>query len=347
MKNWYSIKNQVSEDTAAEISIHDYIGSYNINAKSFLSELKNITNKKITLTMNSLGGSVIDGIAIYNGLREHAIKNNATIHVKVFGMVASISSVIAMAGNKISMPKNTYMMIHNPSAGVFEDADGMRDMADVLDKFGNGLIQTYAARTKMKDDDIKAMMKKETLMTAEEAVAMGFADEVTDIIEVTASFGLENLPQNVIDAYKGMQNVVPPPEKDTKVEIENEGDSLFKEISDMASEMGLTDCVENFLLDVTIQNKVQAKAAMVVARDIKELCVFAKMPEVTNKFISDKKSLDEVRAEILKIKADASDKMNVDNKIPTAKVPTSNAPKEGINANAIYQARKTKKGNKQ
>lgn len=352
MKNWFLIKAQSDAKAPTEISIHDYIGSWNINAKTFLDQLRNVTSKDIKLTMNSLGGSVIDGIAIYNGLREHAKKTGATITVKVLGMVASISSVIAMAGDKIEMPANTFMMVHNPSAGLQGNASEMRDMADLLDKFEGALIQTYVARTGKTAEEIKALLDKETFMTAEEAVAMGFADEVTGAIEITASFGLDNLPDNILKVYNaGKAPTKPTVEKpneqsDSPNEVVNESKTLSAEISALAEKMGLQDHVENWLLDTTIQNKAQAQAAMVIANEIKELCVYAKVPDMTSSLIANKSTLDDARSEIFKVKAEATNGTNVDNKQPITKPPASNEQQPVINPAAIYDARKPKKKEK-
>lgn len=353
MKNWFLIKAQGAD--SAEISIHDYIGSWNINAKTFLDQLKNVSSKDITLTMNSLGGSVIDGIAIYNGIREHAKKTNATVTVKVLGMVASISSIIAMAGDKIIMPKNTFMMIHSPSGGLQGTAGEFREMADLLDKFEGSLIQTYVARTGKTAEDIKAMLDKETLMTADEAVAMGFADEVVDAVEITANFDLDNLPENILKVYnsaKGASPTAPVPkavesnagQSDDK--SKDEFKSLSSEIVAIAAEMELSEFVDNWLLDTSIENKDQARAAMVVAKEIQELCVYAKMPDVTASLIANKTTLKDARAEIFKIKSEASDNTNVNNKLPTQNVPPSTEHQAVINHAEIYDARKPKRKEK-
>lgn len=339
MKNWFSIKARQSADKNAvvttEISIHDAIGAWNISAKSFLEQLRNVSSKEIVLSINSPGGSVIDGIAMYNGLREHAKKTNATITVKVLGIAASIASVVAMAGDKIVMPKNALMMVHNPSGGMYGNAAELRDMADLLDKFESSLIQTYVARTGKTADEIKALLDKETFMTADEAVKLGFADEVSAALNVTASFDLDNLPENVVALFNSSAD-----------KSETEGKSLASEIVSLAETMGLKDYVENWLLDTAIQNKEQAQAAMLVAREIQELCDYAKMPTLTASLIANKSTLDGARAELFKAKTEAQDKTNVDNKLPTQIVPPSNESQAAINHAEIYAARQPKKKGK-
>ena len=338
MKTWFSIKAQQS-DSPAEISIHDAIGSWNISAQSFLAQLKTITSKQITLTMNTPGGSVMDGIAIYNGLRNHAEKTGAVITVKVLGVVASIGSIIAMAGDKIVMPKNTFMMIHSPSAPLYANATEMRDMADLLDKFESSLISTYVARTGKTAEEIKAMLDAETFMTADEALAMGFADEVTDALTVEASFDLDNLPEKIVNIFKAAENKANEP---TTPEVTKPEQSVASQIDALATSLGLQAHVETWLLDTAIQNVDQAKASMLVACEVKELCAFAKVPDMAATLIENKSSLDEARSKILAAKADAADKTSIDNHAkPSSKPPTS-APQAAKTTAEIYAARKPK-----
>ena len=134
MRTWYSMQAAANAPTTAEISIFDEIGMWGVTAKQFISDLKALGDvKDITLSLNSPGGSVFDGLAIYNALRS----SGANVTVKVMGIAASIASVIAMAGKKIVMPENTFMMVHNPWSFAIGNANDMREMADVLDKLGD------------------------------------------------------------------------------------------------------------------------------------------------------------------------------------------------------------------
>lgn len=181
-KTWFTITN-AADAPAAEISIHDEIGAWGISAKDFLGQLKNIpAGRPLTLSLHSPGGEVFDGLAIY-----HALKARGNVHVRIEGLAASMASVIAMAGTRIEMPRNAYLMIHNPSGFAMGDAADMRQLADLLDKLKGSLIAAYRDRTKKSDEDLTAMMDAETWLTGEEAVAQGFADEVTDAVALSAS----------------------------------------------------------------------------------------------------------------------------------------------------------------
>lgn len=141
---------------------------------------------QINVHINSPGGSVFAGQAIYNMIRQHP----ANVTVYVDGIAASIASIIAMAGNKIIMPPGAMMMVHNPLLSIWGayEASDMREMADFLDKVKESLVATYQSRVKNKTkDEIVAIMDATTWLTAADAVDMGFADEIEGLPAVTAS----------------------------------------------------------------------------------------------------------------------------------------------------------------
>ena len=141
MKSWYSIKAQ-SEDEV-EVIIYDEIGFWGITASHFINEFKRISpNAKVTLRINSPGGDILDGIAIYNVIQRHVGEVVATVD----GLAASMASVIALAGNRLIMPENAFLMIHNPWGFSFGEADEMRDFADLLDKMKDTIVNVYVKR---------------------------------------------------------------------------------------------------------------------------------------------------------------------------------------------------------
>jgi ATP-dependent Clp endopeptidase proteolytic subunit ClpP len=149
----------------------------------FVNDLKALGDvTHINLHINSPGGDVFDGIAIFNALKHHG----ASITVHIDGLAASMASVIAMVGNPVIMPENTMMMIHKPWGFAGGDANDMRDYAELLDKVESVLIPAYAEKTGKSPDEIAAMLEDETWMDGKECVAMGFADQVT----LSSGYGL-------------------------------------------------------------------------------------------------------------------------------------------------------------
>jgi ATP-dependent protease ClpP protease subunit len=166
-----------AEASQAEILLYDPIDPwYGISAKQFYEQLKALGEvESIDLRINSPGGMVTEGTAIYSILKRHAAR--VTAHID--GIAASIASVVAMAADEIVMAQGAYMMIHSPLGMAIGDAEELRDYADVLDKMKSQIVRFYADRTKRPADEIEKLMDAETWFTAEEAVAAGFADRTS------------------------------------------------------------------------------------------------------------------------------------------------------------------------
>jgi ATP-dependent Clp endopeptidase proteolytic subunit ClpP len=185
---WYDMK--ALANGATEIYVYDEIGYWGVTAKDFARDLKEIKpNGSIDLHLNSPGGSVTDGIAIYNLLKNHT----STVNVIIDGLAASMASVIAMAGDTITMPENALMMIHNPWGGASGDADDLRKTAEILDKMKSALISAYATKTGKDTQEISDLMDAETWMTGSEALAMGFATQTSAEVLLSASFDISKL----------------------------------------------------------------------------------------------------------------------------------------------------------
>ena len=180
-KTWFSM---AAEKGKATISIYDEIGGWGVSAKGFresLAEMGDIS--EIELRLNSPGGSVIDGFAIYNMLREHPAK----VVAKIDGWAASMASIIAMAADVIEMPSNTWMMIHNPWTVAVGEADDLKRMAEILEKMENHALVAYQMHSTLAESEIKQLMNDETWMDGADAVEKGFADVLTDELEIAAS----------------------------------------------------------------------------------------------------------------------------------------------------------------
>ena len=132
--------------------------------------------RSVTVHINSPGGEVFDGLAIYNELARFPAKKT----VIVDGIAASIASVIAMAGDRIVMAPGSEMMIHNAHTVAVGDADKLRKVADRLEQANANIRGIYAARTRQTDESLCGLMDAETFMSADRAVELGFADCVEE-----------------------------------------------------------------------------------------------------------------------------------------------------------------------
>jgi ATP-dependent protease ClpP protease subunit len=172
--DWYRIENLASSTTAI-VHIYNEIGYWGTTAEDFCRELRGINASVIELHLNSPGGEAFEGIAIYNALKQHP----AQVQVSVDSLAASIASVIAMAGDTITMATGSTMMIHEASGIEIGNADELRAYADLLDVVSNNVAAIYAERAGGTIESWRAAMRLETWYTAEEAVTAGLADSVT------------------------------------------------------------------------------------------------------------------------------------------------------------------------
>lgn len=195
LEKFLEVKN--STETSADLYFYgdivsDWIDAwtsedkYPATIKRFLNDAK---GKDLNIYVNSAGGSVFAGMAIYNMLKRH------TGHKKVIvdGLAASISSVIALAGDEIEIPSNAYFMIHKPWMSCQGDADDFKSRSEMLDKIEEGIVSVYeenlADGTSV--DDIKNMMQEETWMTGKEA------SEIFNKISVVDSLNVLNCASDI------------------------------------------------------------------------------------------------------------------------------------------------------
>jgi len=167
----------------AEIYLYDEISEWGISARQFAADLKELGPVTlIVLRINSIGGQIMHGLAIFNLLKGHP----ARVEVHVDGVAASMASAIAMSGDEIVIAENAFMVIHNPIGGEYGEADDLRAMADVLDKLKVAVTNTYVARTGLDAEKVNALMAEETWLDAQQAVELGFADRIDKALKVAA-----------------------------------------------------------------------------------------------------------------------------------------------------------------
>ncbi len=189
----------VAKGDRAEVYLYGAIGQNwfgdGTSAKEFAQELKKLDNAKtIDLRINSEGGDVFAGKAMYSLLQQH--KANIVVHID--GLAASAASYVAMAGDEIEISEGAFVMIHDAYSGVVGRASDMRQMADLLDATNSSIVDTYTARTKQPADKIKTWMNAEKWFDGKDAVKNGFADRIVENLKVAASISdpsqFKNLP---------------------------------------------------------------------------------------------------------------------------------------------------------
>ena len=153
-----------------------------ITAKSITAQLRAIGDRPVEVQINSPGGDMFEGIAIYNVLRDHP----QDITVKVMGLAASAASVIAMAGDAIQIGLASFLMIHNAWVLAMGNRHDMQQVADFLAPFDAAMAEVYAARTGKPASDMAALMDKESWIGGQQAIDMGFADTLLSADEIAS-----------------------------------------------------------------------------------------------------------------------------------------------------------------
>lgn len=185
-KRFWSFKN---EGKRPELYIYGVIDSMEwwgdeVTPNRFKADLDSLGDiAELDVFINSDGGDVFAGQTIHSMLKRHKAK----VNVYVDGLAASIASVIAMAGDKVFMPRNAMMMIHNPWTMGFGNAADFRKIAEDLDNIRKSLIAAYTDKSGMEENKLIELLDAETWLSADEAIAYGFADEIEQGKEIAAS----------------------------------------------------------------------------------------------------------------------------------------------------------------
>lgn len=188
-----------NEAEACTLNIYDTIGSDGwgggITVASIEEQLAECNNKPLNIYINSNGGEVFEGFAIYNILKRYEGYKN----VYIDGIAASIASVIALAGDKITMSKASMMMIHNASGVCIGNAEEMKKVVNALEQINEVIRDVYKSRVNISDEELIDMMDNETFLTANQCVEYGFADEIVGEDEKKTLEDVMNSMQNLKD----------------------------------------------------------------------------------------------------------------------------------------------------
>jgi ATP-dependent Clp protease protease subunit len=215
MTKFYALEK--SDNGTATIHLYDEVGAFGAGSKEFLADLSKLDGQHIHLRINSPGGSVVEGTAIYNALRRH--QGGLTVHIDA--LAASMASVIAMAGAPVYIADNALLMIHNPWTVSMGDSTDLRKQADLLDMLKVNLRNAYVRKTGMEADRIAEMMDQETWLDAVEAVALGFADAIEEGVAAAATVTPEKLRER-FDTFAKAKSMQSPAETQPAAEPEVE-----------------------------------------------------------------------------------------------------------------------------
>lgn len=179
MERWSPEVRAADRDEERSISIYDAIGydpwtGEGVTAKRVAAALRSLGKGPVTVNINSPGGDMFEGLAIYNLLREH----EGEVNVKVLGLAASAGSVIAMAGDTVQIARAGFLMIHNAWVVAMGNRNDMRELATWLEPFDAAMADIYSTRTGLESKAVAKLMDSESWIGGAAAVEQGFADEL-------------------------------------------------------------------------------------------------------------------------------------------------------------------------
>lgn len=184
------VRAAADKDEDRTISIYDVIGydywtGEGVSAKRIAGALRAMGAGPVTVNVNSPGGDMFEGLAIYNLLREH----DGEITVKVLGLAASAASIIAMAGDTVQIARAGFLMIHNAWVMAIGNRNDLIEIAETLKPFDEAMASIYAAHTGQEQKAMAKLMDAETWIGGEAAVEGGFADELLPSDQVQKGAG--------------------------------------------------------------------------------------------------------------------------------------------------------------
>lgn len=254
MKTFWKIKNQIDSETA-EILIYGAISDESwwgdeVTPKKFANDLAELNSRPLCVRINSGGGDVFAAHAIYNQLKTY----RGEVTVRIDGIAASAATIIAMAGNKIIMPSNAMMMIHNPMLVLcgYYNASECEKMAKDLEIIKTSIIAAYRKKCKIDDEMLSRLMDEESWMGANEALSYGFIDEIGDSEVSTAIDGkflvVNSVKHNIANIRGG-----------NKLK-----DMINKEVCNMDETTKVLNGIKKLLgIEPTPQNKATAQDTLV------------------------------------------------------------------------------------
>lgn len=217
-----------SESGETELEIYGPVSEFSwfgdeVTPKAFKDQLyANGKNGPVTVRLNSPGGDLIAASVISATMKDYP----GQITVKIDGMAASAAVMVALGGDRVKIQASAYMMIHNPMVGLlgYFNVDELKTMIDELKTIKGGIVEGYMAKTKMDAEKLSKLMNDETWMTASEAVAYGFADEVISASSKVGS--MVNFANALQSNYVNVPLALLPSKQSAAVETERKAQYL-------------------------------------------------------------------------------------------------------------------------
>lgn len=324
-KTWYAVHaSGEAAERVIEVFVYGEIGGWGITANQFVQDLRAMDDgvSPVIAAFNSIGGDLFDGLAMHNALSRLGERCTG----RVDALAASAASVAVCGAHRVVIASNAMLMIHNPWTYAAGDAEDFRKVADVLDQTMEAIIAAYKAKAPDIDEvELRRLVAAETWLTANEAVALGLADEVGDGVKVKACLGQGAVLQRYQHApAELLAQLDEPPETDPDVELDKlppvptvvDSARLALMITQRCAEAGINNLVEPLLSSTKLESEAIVQAGLTRAKAVNDLCVAARLPEFSVEYIAAGLDVAAVRARLFDKIVSSGKGFEIDSSLP-------------------------------
>jgi ATP-dependent protease ClpP protease subunit len=347
-KTWYAVQaSGEAAERVIEVFVYGEIGAWGITANQFVQDLRAMDDgvSPVIAAFNSIGGDLFDGLAMHNALSRLGERCTGRIDA----LAASAASVAVCGAHKVVIAANAMLMIHNPWTYAAGDAEDFRKVADVLDQTMEAIIAAYKAKAPDIDEvELRRLVAAETWLTANEAVALGLADEVGDGIKVKACLGQGGVLQRYQHApAELLAQLDEPPESDPELEPVDpaptppviDAAKLALMITQRCAEAGISNLVAPLLSSTNLESEEIVQAGLTRAKAVNDLCVAARLPEFSAEYVAAGLDAAAVRARLFDKIVGSGKGFEIDNSLPLADDPAPKVLAKQPDPTSIWAAR--------
>jgi ATP-dependent protease ClpP protease subunit len=345
-KSWYAVHaSGEATERVIEVFVYGEIGTWGITASQFMQDLRAVDDgvSPVIAAFNSIGGDLFDGLAMHNTLSRLGERCTA----RVDALAASAASVAVCGAHKVVIASNAMLMIHNPWTYAAGDAESFRKVADVLDQTMEAIIAAYKAKAPDIDEvELRRLVAAETWLTASEAVALGLADEVGDGVQVKACLGqggvmqrYQHTPAELLAQLDEAPDPAPEAAPNDPPKPVMDSAKLALLITQRCAEAGISNLVAPLLSSTQLESEEIVLAGLTRAKAVHDLCVAARLPELSLEYVA--AGLDEpaVRARLFDKIVSSGNGFEIDNSVPLNDDPAPKVLAKQPNPSSIWAAR--------
>ncbi|MGY2279520.1 head maturation protease, ClpP-related [Pseudomonas monsensis] len=347
-KTWYALQaSGEASERVIEVFVYGEIGTWGITANQFVQDLRAMDDgvSPVIAAFNSIGGDLFDGLAMHNALSRLGERCTGRIDA----LAASAASVAVCGAHRVVIASNAMLMIHNPWTYAAGDAEDFRKVADVLDQTMEAIIAAYKAKAPDIDEvELRRLVAAETWLTANEAVALGLADEVGDGVTVKACLGQGAVLQRFQNApAELLAQLDEPAEPDPELEPVDpplvppviDSAKLALLITQRCTAAGISNLVEPLLSSTQLESEEIVLAGLARAKAVNDLCVAARLPEFSAEYVAAGLDAAAVRARLFDKIVTSGKGFEIDSSLPLDDDPVPKVHARQIDQPSIWSAR--------